>query len=113
MLVRLRVGGAVFETTDSTLQRDDGMLARLQNEVNADANEAFIDRDPTHFRHILNYLRGSPTFPSSENELEQLQYEADFYLLPRLIQLIKHRTEVARRQSIAHQVHLLGSKLQH
>jgi hypothetical protein len=41
----------------------------------------FIDRDPTHFRYILNYMRGCNYIPRDIETLEQLIEEADFYSL--------------------------------
>jgi len=45
--------------------------------------ELFVDRDSTHFRHVLNYLReGSrAVLPCDCNILRQLILEADFYHL--------------------------------
>ena len=40
----------------------------------------FIDRDGTHFRFILNYLRsGKLTFPEGATALAEFKEEADFY----------------------------------
>ena len=45
----------------------------------------FIDRDPTHFRRILNYLRtGAIAVPEDEHEKAELLCEADFYALEAL-----------------------------
>jgi hypothetical protein len=45
----------------------------------------FIDRDPTHFRSILNYYRdGHCTLPRDASALEELATEANFYALPDL-----------------------------
>jgi len=72
--VRLNVGGQVFVTTCSTLRKEpDSFLARLVQEPSSannatsedghlgscrDATGAFlIDRDPTYFGPVLNYLR--------------------------------------------------------
>jgi hypothetical protein len=43
----------------------------------------FIDKDPFVFRHILNYLRGEkiPFDKLSEEELERLKDDADYYQL--------------------------------
>jgi hypothetical protein len=75
-------------------------------------DEFFIDRDATHFRHILNYLRGSPSFPSTESGMNELGAEADFYCLPELKTLVEvHKKNIAR-DSIAHKLEVLGTKLQ-
>ena len=60
--VRLNVGGSLFETSLSTLCRDPtSLLASMFSgrhllSVESDGSY-FIDRDPTHFRLVLNYLR--------------------------------------------------------
>jgi hypothetical protein len=66
------------------------MLASLFSgrfETQIDDNGAvFIDRDPTHFRHILNYLRDG-TVPADLEQLgrQELMREADFFGLPELV----------------------------
>lgn len=43
----------------------------------------FIDRDPKHFRIILNYLRdGACVVPTEETEIAELLKEIDFYQVP-------------------------------
>ncbi|CAO3660426.1 unnamed protein product [Rhizopus stolonifer] len=60
--VRLNVGGSLFETSHSKLCRDSNSLlatmfsGRHKLLVEADGFY-FIDRDPLHFRLILNYLQ--------------------------------------------------------
>lgn len=42
----------------------------------------FFDRDPTHFRIILNFLRTSKiVLPESKCELQELLLETEFYAL--------------------------------
>ncbi|KAI1694659.1 BTB/POZ domain-containing protein [Ditylenchus destructor] len=60
--VRLNVGGKTFQTSKDTLSRfPESFLACLVNGAlpsEKDETGAFlIDRDPQHFRAILNYLR--------------------------------------------------------
>ena len=56
MLVYLNVGGVFFATSRDTLRESDSFFSGLvQNEC---CHEYFVDRDPTHFRHVLNWLRG-------------------------------------------------------
>ncbi|CAO3633591.1 unnamed protein product [Mucor hiemalis] len=60
--VRLNVGGNMFETSLSTLRRDtNSLLATMfsgRHPILAESDGSyFIDRDPSHFRLILNYLR--------------------------------------------------------
>jgi hypothetical protein len=61
-VVRLNVGGMMFSTTVDTLtQRDTySMLAvmfsgRHRLHMDSKKGAVFIDRDGTHFRHILNW----------------------------------------------------------
>ena len=126
--VILQVGEHVYHTTQSTLQGHKGFLAALFryetqakefDESTRPVDESiesplklFIDRDGTHFRHILNYLRGSPSFPTSHQELVELRAEADFYLLEGLLALIDHQKRViADTTSVVRQLEIIASKL--
>ena len=52
----------------------------------------FIDRDGTHFRYILNYLRtGQLIVPKDEIIREELQAEAEFYQVEGIIKALKVR----------------------
>ena len=93
-VVTLEVGGTIFKTTITTLTtKANSMLAAMfsgRHEVHTNAAGAvFIDRDPTHFALILNYLRGGQ-LPSSLPilTLEALQNEADYYQLHDLSLLV-------------------------
>ena len=63
--VKLNVGGVKYETTLTTLTADgdNSMLGSMFSGRHAlhtnDDGEVFIDRDGTHFGHILNMLRDS------------------------------------------------------
>jgi hypothetical protein len=90
-LITFNIGGTKFTTTRSTITSyTDSMLSGLLNN-SIESDEYFIDRDPTHFNHILNYLRdGSTSFKSNE-----LVNEANFYglsELARAAQPITYRT---------------------
>ena len=66
-IVKLSVGGVHFETSIETLRGDpDSMLAAMfsgrHNTQKNDDGRYFIDRDGTHFRYILNYLRDGSTY---------------------------------------------------
>lgn len=83
-VVTLNVGGQHFETRRQTLEGSESYFAALlRSELRSEEDDEvlFVDRDPTHFRHVLNYLRGSATFPAQPHELQQLAAEADFYCL--------------------------------
>ena len=83
--LRLDVGGTIFHTTYTTLSRERGsMLARMfGGEFRPAAEESgnyFIDRDGTHFRYILNYLRdGTVELPQDEQLHKELLIEATYY----------------------------------
>lgn len=88
-IVVLNVGGVYFWTTRSTLVGiSDTFFCKLMgSHFNTDGCY-FIDRDPSHFRHILNHLRGSTVLPHDAMTLQELQVEADFYCLRELADTI-------------------------
>ena len=57
----LNIGGARFETCTQTLKKDpQSLLAKLftpDSPIVQQGNSVFIDRDVSHFKVILNYLR--------------------------------------------------------
>jgi hypothetical protein len=87
--VKLNIGDAHFETMLSTLQRyPDTMLGTMfsgRDGIHVPIDEqgyVFIDRDPTHFKAILNFLRtGKVSMPMGKSAREELKTEANFYLL--------------------------------
>lgn len=90
-VVKLNVGGQLFETSVATLQKDAGSMfaamfsQRFELSKQSD-NTFFIDRDGTHFRHILNYLRIGKVPRSIIDDIgEELLEEAEFYNLKGLI----------------------------
>ena len=108
-VVTITVGGTLFTTTLHTLLRDPhSMLGRMFAQLVAArdgddekqvqhigvtkdaAGNYFIDRDSTHFRFILNYLRdGFLQKPPSGLAKAELRREADFYQIQGLIDLLK------------------------
>jgi hypothetical protein len=84
--IKLDIGGQHFTTTLTTLRRfPDTMIgAMFSGRHDLKKNEAgayFIDRDWTHFRHILNFLRSPERFQLNlENDFaKELEIEAEFY----------------------------------
>jgi len=78
-LIKLDVGGSIFEIRASTITRDrESMLyALLFNErfqVQKENGCVKINRDPKHFRHILNFLLNPEEYvpPSSPEEREEI-----------------------------------------
>ena len=91
MTVNLNVGGHHFTTSVQTLTKDpDSILAAMFSgrfELKPYADGAFfIDRDGTHFRYILNYLRtGKLTLPEDKTLVKELLEEAEFYQIQGMI----------------------------
>ncbi|ULU08587.1 hypothetical protein L3Y34_019650 [Caenorhabditis briggsae] len=60
-IIKLNVGGSLFQTSKSTLTKFDGFFKKmLRTEIPVAKDESgaiFIDRDPKHFRVILNFMR--------------------------------------------------------
>lgn len=88
--VTLNVGGQMFSTSLQTLQRyERSLFASMfsgQYEMKRDSDGSyFLDRDGTHFRHILNYLRDDAldysTLPTEPKALRELLREAKYYQL--------------------------------
>ena len=97
-LVHLNVGGQRFSTSKRTLLSLQGeetfFTSLLSGRIasNVDENGAyFIDRDPTLFRQILNYMRTQQLhllIEDSNSQLSALIHEAKFYgILPLVKQL--------------------------
>lgn len=95
-VVKLNVGGRMYITSAYTLSRDqESMLATLvSGRYSVDRQpdgSIFIDRDGTHFRYILNYLRGDrgvDSLPDNWTEQHQLLKEAKYYKLEGLVKVI-------------------------
>ncbi|XP_029103847.1 BTB/POZ domain-containing protein KCTD6a isoform X1 [Scleropages formosus] len=92
--VTLNVGGHLYTTSLSTLQRyPDSMLGAMFRGDLPSARDAqgnyFIDRDGPLFRYVLNFLRTSElTLPHNFKEIDLLRKEADFYQIEPLIQCL-------------------------
>ncbi|CAL2034490.1 unnamed protein product [Caenorhabditis brenneri] len=90
-IVMLDIGGTIFKTSKTTLTKYDGMLkTMLETSVPISQHESdaiFIDRSPKHFDKILNFLRdGEVNLPSSEDEIDEIRKEAQYYLLMDLVE---------------------------
>ncbi|KAI9013424.1 hypothetical protein CLU79DRAFT_397156 [Phycomyces nitens] len=94
--VRLNVGGGIFETSLGTLRRDqDSLLATMfsgKHVLTPGADGSyFLDRDPSHFRLVLNYLRDlriPPTILQDKAIRQELLQEAKYYQIQGLINLL-------------------------
>ena len=93
--VKLNIGGQYFITSVQTLRKDpNSMLAAMfSGKFDTKPSEDgsfFIDRDGTHFRFILNYLRdGVLILPEGATALKQLQQEAEFYQIQGILDELK------------------------
>ena len=93
--IQLNVGGHRFTTSLQTLTKDpNSMLAAMFSgmfEMKPSEDGAFfIDRDGTHFRFILNYLRnGKLTLPEGATFLKELADEAEFYQIQGILEELK------------------------
>lgn len=98
--VKLNVGGTHFQTSLSTLTQVPSMFsAMFSGKYRMDADEDgcyFIDRDPTHFRYVLNFLRDSRIEVPAEGAqtlVRELLTEAEFYQVDGLIALLMQNAE--------------------
>ncbi|CAI9732546.1 BTB POZ domain-containing KCTD7 [Octopus vulgaris] len=98
--IKLDIGGIQFTTSLLTLRKDmTSMLAAMFSGRHLLKTENdgsyFIDRDGTHFRYILNYLRDGGlkegTLPmTNETALKELLIEAEYYQLIDLIDCLQN-----------------------
>ena len=85
--IKLDIGGHSFTTTLTTLTRfPESMIGAMFSGRHAltknDAGAHFIDRDGTHFREILNYLRNPESWVNSGfqgRQSTELKSEAEYY----------------------------------
>ncbi|KAK6302084.1 hypothetical protein J4Q44_G00281370 [Coregonus suidteri] len=96
--VRLNVGGTYFLTTRQTLCRDPkSFLYRLSQadpDLDSDKDDTgayLIDRDPTYFGPVLNYLRHGKLVLNRDLAEEGVLEEAEFYNITSLIKLLKDK----------------------
>lgn len=109
--IKLNVGGQHFTTSLHTLNKDpNSMLATMFSgkfEMKPSEDGAFfIDRDGTHFRFILNYLRtGKLALPANAAHLEELEAEANFYQIQGLIDELKSKAPFQESQIVKEEDH--------
>ena len=96
--VLLNIGGTRFETSESTLKQDpESLFFLLFSKDTPNRDNYFIDRDPAHFRLILNYLRCGCSLPSESVLPRELRYllevksECEFYNLQGLKDIVETR----------------------
>ncbi|KAI9564726.1 hypothetical protein GHT06_008467 [Daphnia sinensis] len=94
-IINLNVGGTRFSTSRQTLTwiPDTFFTSLLSGRINTlvdDQGSIFVDRDPTLFMHVLNYLRTKEIhLPETENGMKGLVHEAEFYGITPLTQQLK------------------------
>ena len=94
-IISINVGGTIYTTTKSTLTKEpESMLARMVNtEVPTEKDPSgniFIDRDPQAFSVILKFLRTDHLImENSACSMKELEVEADYFMLDRLLQVIR------------------------
>lgn len=104
--ISLDIGGNKFSTSLQTLRTDSGsvfgaMFSGRHPIRKQEDGSIFIDRDGTHFRLILNYLRGSinslDQLPDDKLSLSDLLSEASYYQLEGLKQILEPKRKRIRK----------------
>ena len=107
-VIKLNVGGHVFMTSVLTLTRDpDSMLAAMfsgRHKLHITPDGAvFIDRDGTHFRYILNFLRDGSlrpgSLPDDKGIIQELIAEAEYYQLQGFLDFLSGNVRVMCREA--------------
>ncbi|CAJ0593525.1 unnamed protein product [Cylicocyclus nassatus] len=94
--VVLNVGGTKFYTTVDTLRNSAAAENSIFVNMDLANGEVFIDRDPTVFKYILNYLRdGRVIFPDDGLTTALMFQEAKFYGLGKLVGQISLKSKNA------------------
>jgi hypothetical protein len=106
-MIFLNVGGVYFVTSRTTLTAGDHFFRALVAD-NEETAEYFVDRDPTYFRHVLNWMRGVRLLPEDNVALQELQWEADYYVMHDLRDAI---IKCKARYSLGRSLHTIASKL--
>ena len=87
-VVFVNVGGVYFTTSRRTLSDSNSFFSTAMQD-SGDEVEIFVDRDPTYFRHILNWMRGSRFIPNDDQILQELLWESDYYRMHDLREAIQ------------------------
>jgi hypothetical protein len=96
--ITLCVGGKCFDTTKSTLMKVPKSLISIPcGLIKKGEAKIIIDRDPSHFKFILNYLRYNCQMPAGclPNDLQvlnELKQDAIYYNLHKL-DVFKEKSE--------------------
>ena len=93
--LKLNIGGQLFTTSLETMKNDAGSMFHAMFSGRFDTKPAedgsyFIDRDGTHFRYILNYLRTAQlVVPEDKIVRKELLSEAEFYQVEGIIDILR------------------------
>lgn len=93
--MKLDIGGQIFETRMSTLERAIKLTTIIRNEkksseTSVSSEPIFIDRDPVYFPHVLKYLReGKVKLTLSTVDIERIREDAEFYGVESLAELMR------------------------
>ena len=91
-IVALDVGGVYFETTEFTLSKCEVLRKNCENN-----DSMFVDRDPSLFTYVLNYLRNGVVCVHSDSALiEILLLEARYFQLPSMEAQLQEKLKSAR-----------------
>ena len=93
-IIWLNVGGVYHVTSRTTLLQNDNAFFAGMMRSDPHAHEFFVDRDPHHFRYVLNWLRGSRCLPDDALSLREIEAEADFYNMGDLVEATRKRKHV-------------------
>jgi hypothetical protein len=98
-IITLDLEGEQYEITKGTLIRSETYFSKeLDGELTK--NAIFIDRNKTHFKRIMDYLRTLDPYSLLHNleasEMKILNFELEFYRIPYRIQLAR---EGSKRES--------------
>ena len=105
----LNIGGIRFTTSLTTLTNvQDSYFVHLFCGTHipkpCEDGSYFFDRDGTHFRYILNYLRNGPntitSIPNDETILHELLGEAKYYRLSELETLIQEKIDTPKVEMV-------------
>ncbi|XP_027901029.1 SH3KBP1-binding protein 1 isoform X2 [Xiphophorus couchianus] len=99
-IIHLNVGGKRFSTSRQTLTwvPDSFFSSLLSGRISTlkdDEGAIFIDRDPSLFAPILNFLRSKELYPRSIN-VHMLMHEAEFYGITPLVRKLQLCDELDR-----------------
>jgi hypothetical protein len=90
-LITFSVGGQFFTTKlEHVLSRKRTVLGKKAINRKSLSDPVFLDRDPTHFRHIVNFIRGASSISHIRDQqtLDELLEEAQFYDMDDLMENI-------------------------